>query len=72
MAQLMVVNKETLLEEKIMGLRELKCTNGRSHKVRVVRYGDGSIWVFCPYFGYVGPELKCKVRKNRCRYFKAT
>lgn len=73
MAQL-VVSEEVRLEEKILGLRELRCTsgNGRPHKVHVVRYEDGSIWVLCPHFGYMGPVLKCKAKKHRCKYFKAT
>lgn len=69
--QLVVIEKKLEPEDEIVGLRKLMCANGHSHKVCVTRYGDGSIWVFCPYFGRLGPELGCKIRQANCRYFKA-
>ncbi|MEM3731063.1 MAG: hypothetical protein QW667_06880 [Candidatus Bathyarchaeia archaeon] len=71
MAQQLVIAKKPELEEEIVGLRRLMCANGHPHKVCVARYGDGSIWVFCPHFGRVGLELGCKIRIAHCRYFKA-
>lgn len=69
--QLVVIEKKPKLEDEIVGLRKLMCANEHSHKVCVVRYGDGSIWVFCPYFGRLGSGLGCKIRQANCRYFKA-
>jgi hypothetical protein len=71
MAQQLVIEKKPELEDEIVGLRKVMCANEHPHKVCVVRYGDGSIWVFCPYFGYIGSELGCKCRHTRCRHFKA-
>jgi len=69
--QLLLIEKKPEPEDEIIGLRRLMCANEHPHKVCVIRYGDGSIWVFCPYFGRVGSELGCKIRQGRCRYFKA-
>jgi hypothetical protein len=71
MAQQMLIERKPEPEDEIVGLRRLMCANEHPHKVCVVRYGDGSIWVFCPYFGRVGLELGCKIRQAHCRYFKA-
>lgn len=68
----LVTEKKKEPEDKIVGLRRLECSNGRVHKVCIARYGDGSIWVFCPYFGNLGIGFGCKIRQARCRYFKAT
>ncbi|MBS7608088.1 hypothetical protein KEJ52_02660 [Candidatus Bathyarchaeota archaeon] len=67
--QVLVVEKP--IEDQVIGLRRMMCANGHPHKVCIVRYKDGSIWVFCPHFGRVGLELGCKIRQARCRYFKA-
>lgn len=71
MAQQLLIVEKPSEADQIVGLRRMICANGHSHKVCVARYKDGSIWVFCPYFGRVGLELGCKIRQARCRYFKA-
>jgi hypothetical protein len=72
MAHQLVFEKRPEFEDEIVGKRVLLCANEHAHKVCVVRYGDGSIWVFCPYFGRIGTErLGCKIKHANCRYFKA-
>jgi hypothetical protein len=72
MAQQLVIEKKPELEDEIVGLRKMMCANEHPHKVCVVRYADGSIWVFCPYFGHIETELLgCKIKHANCRYFKA-
>jgi len=69
--QLVVGEKKPTLDDEVVGLRKMLCANGQPHKVCVVRYRDGSIGVFCPYFGRVGLDLGCRIRQARCRFFKA-
>lgn len=67
------MQKETF--EEIVGVRRLKCHNAGLHSIKVLKYGDSSIWVCCPEFGwYEDPhsgdlKLGCKDRKTRCRWF---
>ncbi|MHA1742924.1 MAG: hypothetical protein ACTSV6_01580 [Candidatus Heimdallarchaeota archaeon] len=57
--------------DEVVEVRKAICTNEHAHSISIVRYRDGSIWVFCPYFGYIGSRLGCKIRKAPCRFFKA-
>ena len=73
-----MVEKAILVEKKspawgdeVVEIRKAVCVNEHAHNISIVRYRDGSIWVFCPYFGYVGPRPGCKSRKAPCRFFKA-
>jgi hypothetical protein len=69
--QLVTIKKEPVFGDEIVGVRKAICVNEHLHNISIVRYADGSIWVFCPYFGYIGSELGCKCRHTRCRHFKA-
>ena len=73
-----MVEKAILIEKKppargdeVVEIRKAVCVNEHAHNISIARYRDGSIWVFCPYFGYVGPRPGCKSRKAPCRFFKA-
>ena len=57
--------------DRIVEVRKAVCSNKHNHGVSIVRYEDGSIWVYCPNFGYIGSQVGCKITKGRCRYFKA-
>jgi len=69
--KVVAIEKKPLWGDEIVGVRKAICVNEHPHKISIVRYQDGSIWVLCPYFGYIGPQLGCKSRKARCRFFKA-
>ncbi|UCE95658.1 MAG: hypothetical protein JSV51_08065 [Candidatus Bathyarchaeota archaeon] len=66
-----------LEKSQIIGVREYKCRNRYIHSIKVVRYGDSSIWVRCPMFGWFDvisnnknlTMLGCKDRKKRCTWF---
>lgn len=59
--------------DQIIAIREVKCINGSYHDVKIIKYGDGSIWICCPSFGWYEDhhslELGCKSRKKQCTWF---
>ena len=68
---ILVEKKPPVWGDEVVEIRRAVCVNEHVHNISIVRYRDGSIWVFCPYFGYVGPRPACKSRKAPCRFFKA-
>jgi len=56
--------------DKIVEVRKTVCSNGYKHVITIVRFEDGSIWIYCPSFGYIGSQVGCKVTRGKCRYFK--
>lgn len=70
--QLVMVEKKPAVKDELVGLRRFICSNGHTHKVAVAKYADGSVWVLCPYFGYMSSTPGCKIRHARCRFFKST
>lgn len=59
--------------DQIVAVRRIKCVNGGFHNATVIKYGDSSVWVCCPNFGWYEDHnsLKpgCKPRKKRCPWF---